>query len=244
MEILVTILKMFGFAFVAFFVSTIIHEGGHVIAGLVQGWRFSIMVIGPVTIYRDMEDDKIKIKMEKNPALWGGLGGTYPKEKSDRNIRAYARILLAGPAASLLMGGICGILLVFHGSLFMSLLTFVPISMGIACLIPNAKTGFLYTDGGRFLRIVKGGKTAAEERALFEATLLETHTPGEKYDSEGIGILTASAEVSFRYFGHYYAYLNAKKDQDAEEIQKQIATMESIKKDVPKSVQDLCIVDN
>lgn len=244
MEVLVLILEVIGFGFVAMMLSTIVHEGGHVIAGLVQGWKFVIMVIGPMKIYRDEKDDKIKIGIEKNPALWGGLGGTIPREKSDKNLKAYAKILLAGPIASFVLGGISGISLIFHPSLFMMLMTFMPVSMGFACLLPNAKTGLFYTDGGRYLRIVKGGKTYEEEKALFDAAMLATFSPEEKYDAKGIENLTASEDKSFNYMGHYYAYLNAKKDDDAGEMKNRLAAMEELRKDVPQAIADMCVVEN
>ena len=244
MELIILILKVIGFGFVAMMASTIIHEGGHVIAGLVQGWKFAIMVIGPIKIYRDEKDDKVKIGIEKNPALWGGLGGTIPREKSDENLKAYAKILLAGPIASFVLGGISGICMIFHPSLFVMLMTFMPISMGSACLLPNAKTGLFYTDGGRYLRIVKGGKTYEEEKALFDAAMHATFSPEEKYDEKGVETLIASEDKSFSYMGHYYAYLNAKKEDDAEEMKEQIAVMETLRKDVPQAIADMCVVEN
>lgn len=244
MELIVLILKVLGFGFVAMIASTIIHEGGHVIAGLVQGWKFMVMVIGPVEIYRDEKDDKIKIGIEKNPALWGGLGGTIPRKKSENNIKAYAKILLAGPIASFVLGGICGIFLMMHQSLFMMLMTFIPLSMGFACLLPKARTGLLYTDGGRWLRIVKGGKTLEEEKALFDAAMLASFSPEEKYDEKGVATLIASEDKSFCYMGHYYAYLNAKKEDNAEEMKNRIAMMETLRKDVPQAIADMCVVEN
>ena len=81
--------------------------------------------------------------------------------------------VVAGPAASILFGMLCGISLFWGVTVFRAMMTFIPIGMGIFCLNPKAKTGILYSDGGRFLRIVKGGKTAAEEKAIFEAAFLE-----------------------------------------------------------------------
>jgi len=244
MEIIVMILQVIGFGFVASLASTIVHEGGHVIAGLVQGWKFMVMVIGPVEIYRDEKDDKIKIGIEKNPALWGGLGGTIPKTINDNNIMAYAKILLAGPIASFVLGVICALCLILHPSLFLALMTFIPFSMGFACLLPKAKTGILYTDGGRYLRIVKGGKTLEEEKALFDAAMLASLAPEEKYDAEGIKILTSSEDKSFCYLGHYYAFLNAKKDENAEEMKNQTAMMEELRKEVPQAIADMCAIEN
>ena len=243
MEIFVTILQVLGSWLVAYLVGGIVHEGGHVVAGLVQGWKFELMVVGPVKLYRDEKDDKVKVGIEKNLVYWAGIGGTIPKEKSGDNIQKFAKILLAGPLASVIFGLICGVIMILHFSIFTAMLAAVPITMGIACLIPNAKTGILYTDGGRFLRIIKGGKTLAEEKAVFEATMLATFDPDGRYDEGGIEAMTTSKDLAFQYLGHYYGWLNAKKDQNEEEMKNRIASMESIKKDVPKAIIDMCVME-
>jgi hypothetical protein len=242
------ILKMLGEVLVcwlvAYFVSGVVHEGGHVVAGLLQGWKFEILVVGPFKLYRDEKDDKVKFGLEKNLMLWCGIGGTLPREEREDNLQKFARVLLAGPIASLILGLLCSISLFFGVSIWKAMMTFVPIAMGIACLIPNAKTGILYTDGGRFLRIVKGGKTQAEEKAVFDATFHDTFHPGSRYDEAGIEAMTTSEDVSFQYMGHYYAYLNAKMAQDQEGMQASIASMESLKTKVSKFIKETYVLEN
>ena len=243
MEILMTILEVIGSWLVAYLVCGIVHEGGHVVAGLVQGWKFVMLVIGPVKLYCDEKDDKVKVGIEKNPVLWGGIGGTKPREISEDNIKKYAKILIAGPVASLLIGAFNSIFLIMHFSIFAAMMTAVPIAMGVACLIPNAKTGILYTDGGRYLRIKKGGKTFAEEKAILDAAFQQDLNPSERYDEEGIEAMTTSKDAAIQYLGHYYAYLNAKMDQDEEQMNACVASMKELETKVPRSIHEMCVLD-
>lgn len=243
METGLMILKVIGSWLAAYLVAGIVHEGGHVIAGLAQGWKFMLLVVGPMKLYRDEKDDKVKFGIEKNVILWGGIGGAIPKEASEDNIKKFAKVLLAGPLASILMGLICSIFMIIHFSIFTAMMTALPITMGIVCLLPNVKTGILYTDGGRFLRIMKGGKTEMEERAVFDATMLHEFDPNGRYDEAGIAAMTTSEDRSFQYLGHYYAWLNAKMDGNEEEMKNLLANMESIRKDVPKSIIDMCTLE-
>lgn len=244
MEILKTLGEVLGCWVVAYFVCGIVHEGGHVAAGLLQGWKFEILVVGPFKLYRDEKDDKVKFGLEKNLVLWGGIGGSIPREDREDNLQRFARVLLAGPVSSLVMGLLCGISLFYGVTIWKAMMTFVPIAMGIACLIPNAKTGILYTDGGRFLRIIKGGKTQAEEKAIFDSTFHDTFHPGSRYDEAGIEAMTTSKDVSFQYMGHYYAYQNARMAQDQEGMQASIACMESLQTKVSKFIRETFVLES
>ena len=228
---------------VAYFLCTVVHEGGHVVAGLLQGWKFLLLVVGPLKLYRDEKDDKVKLGIEKNIVLWGGIGGCIPRRESEDNVKGFAITLLAGPMASLILGVLCSISFFFHVTIFGAMMTFVPITMGICCLLPNVKTGILYTDGGRFLRIIKGGKTLAEEKAVYECSLKDQFRPGDHYDAGDIEAMTTSEDFSFQYLGHYYGYLNAKMDQKEEEVQARITNMQNLEAKVPKTIKEMCVLE-
>ncbi|MBP5263619.1 MAG: hypothetical protein J6X14_06165 [Lachnospiraceae bacterium] len=240
MELLKLLMETIGSWLVAYLVCGIVHEGGHVVAGLVQGWRFEMLVIGPMKLYRDEKDDKVKVGIEKNIVLWGGIGGTTPREMSDDNIQKFAKVLIAGPVASIVIGAINSIFLILHPGIFTAMMTAVPMAMGVACLIPTLKTGILFTDGGRFLRIKRGGKTYAEEKAIFDAAMLRQFDASARYDEEGIEAMTSSDDAAIQYLGHYYAYLNAKADQDEEAMNERIASMKALEPKVPKTIHEMC----
>ena len=80
MEVIIQVAKVLGYAVIGYFMSTIIHELGHVVCGLINRWKFYMLVVGPFKLYREDNDlnKGIKFGIEKNPALWGGCGGTFP----------------------------------------------------------------------------------------------------------------------------------------------------------------------
>ena len=227
----------------AYLVCGIVHEGGHVLAGLLQGWKFMLLVIGPFKWYRDT-DDKVKFGLEKNISLWGGIGGTVPREESDENIQIFAKTLIAGPAASLVFGAAAGVVMVLHFSLLAAMMCAVPIAMGIACILPGVKTGILYNDGTRYRRIKNGGREAAEEDAVFSLVMREQFCPGARFDDAKVAVMTASEDLPFRYMGHYYAYRNAQKDGDEAEMKNRIALMEEIKDKVPVTIREACAIED
>ncbi|MDR0906279.1 MAG: hypothetical protein LBN00_08945 [Oscillospiraceae bacterium] len=226
-------------AVLSYLIAGAVHEMGHVVVGLLSGWKFYLLVVGPVGIRRN-ENDKISVYLEKNPALWGGVGGTFPKTESPDNIKVWSKILLGGPVASIIMG--CAFLpfgiLTLNALLLM--LGFMPIGMGIACLLP-LKTGITYTDGARWRRLHGEGQVKAEEIALFKMAindiLKKDMSQIEYTDFEPL----LHAELpAIKYYGYYYSYMFYKSRNDEENVQKTLGLMDSIKKNVPKIVIDDC----
>ena len=122
------------------------------------------------------------------------------------------------------------------------LMAFVPVGMGVACMIPGVKTGILYNDGTRFSRIRKGGQTAAEEEAIFDAATLRLFDNDTPYDEQGIEVMTASKDAEIRYLGHYYGYLNAKQAEDDEKEQFRLGCMKEIEDKVPAFIKTICVI--
>ena len=237
MEIMVLLGKVLVFWVISMIIATMVHEMGHVVMGLLQGWKFYYLVIGPMRIYREDLNDRIHIGYEKNSALWGGVGATLPKTKEDAKLSIFGKILLAGPLASMILGVIAGVLgFVFH-SVFFLLLMGCAIGMGGACMIPGVKTGLLYNDGSRFYRSRQGGQAQAEEEIVFHEAFRsyfeETKTP-----MKDIETLRNSKDVEFRYLAECYAYENARQDGNEEEM-KAIAEVMKNMKGVPAGVRNM-----
>ena len=243
MEVMMLVLKMIGFWFVSMILSTTVHECGHVVGGLLEGWKFFYLVVGPVRIYRENLQDKIRVGIEKNVSLWGGIGGTIPAKKEDVKISSFGRILLAGPLASMILGVIAAVLGLLLHSLFFLMLMGVALGMGGSCLIPGIKTGILYNDGSRYYRIHRGGQEQAEEEAIFYAAFREYINPDAPYSEDSIQTLLRSKDVEFRYAAHYYAYENAKEAGNAEEMQAQIDAMNGMEK-VPAAIRQIYAIEN
>lgn len=157
-------------AILCYLASGIVHELGHIVVGLIKGWKFYLLIIGPLGITVD-EGDNIKFYLEKRVIMWGGAGCTLPKEVNENNIKIWSKVLLGGPLASIIMGMIFLPVGIITGNIVFLLLGAMPLAMGIICILPlPLKTGILYTDGGRLSRLHKGGQEADEEIALFKLT--------------------------------------------------------------------------
>lgn len=230
---------------ICYIVSTMIHEMGHVVCGLLHGWKLYILVVGPMKLYREDMDSKIRIGIEKNPILWGGIGGTLPAKEAPENEKVWSRILLAGPLTSLVFGVLMMPVVIVTESVMADLLCLMPIAMGLACIIPmKMKTGFLYNDGTRYKRLHSGGQEGAEEVALFK--LIEVSLFGGErciYPVNYVESLLASADKDLQYYGYFYAYCNAIRQNRIEEAEEQLANMENIRDKVSKVIVDDCKVE-
>ena len=143
-----------------------VHELGHLIAGLVQGFRFELFVIGPLGIKR--ENRKIKIFLNKNIAHYGGLASTIPIEDKPENSRKLAIICLAGPIASVVLAIILGVVYVsfdFQFSKIILIGALASIGIFLVTTIPN-KTGTFFTDRKRYQRLTSTGKERDVELAV------------------------------------------------------------------------------
>lgn len=192
-------------ALVCFLLSLVIHELGHILVGIANGWKFCLMVIGPLGLKRN-DSDKIVFYIEKEKGLWGGVGGIIPRTINENLLNIWGKILLGGPLTSIISGIIFLSIGIILKSLFFILLGAMPIGMGIACLIPM-KNGILYTDGGRWQRIHKNGQEAKEEKSLLY--LIQNEQFGgdlSKIDFDYINVLSDSKDDTIKYCGLYYAY--------------------------------------
>ena len=245
MEKFLFVLQTIGYAIIAYFFASIVHEMGHVVCGLICKWKFLAMCVGPFKFYRESPNDKIRFGIEKNPVAWGGYGGTFPPEMGDDNIGTFAKILLAGPVASLVLGAVFIVVMIFTKSNLAMMIGFVAIGEGVACILPmNIKTGILFNDGTRFKRIVKGGKEAEEEKAILSfAFKTFLYGEDESYDDELLNVLLNSDDEGFRYYGLYYQYKNASRTNDEESMDKIRNEMETLGPKVSSFVRQSCAID-
>lgn len=208
-----------------------IHELGHLITGLVQGFQFQLFVVGFLGIARK-ESGGIKVYFNKDLNLFGGVALTVPTQDDPQNAKKFARILIAGPIASLLLAFFCFVLgmmsqqptqvLAYLGALG---------SLGIflATTLP-AKTGVFYTDRKRYQRLTGVGIEREIELALIK--VLGMQMSGESYSELPLGdIQTIKQDPSLiiKYSGTFYEYAYYLKDDPSrlEEIKKELQALES-----------------
>lgn len=177
-----------------------VHELGHLLTGLKQGFRFEMFVVGPLGIKR--ENGKVKVYLNKNLAHYGGLAATLPKEDQPENINKFALICLAGPIASILLAALLGILyfsvdLPSSHIVLMGALT----SFGIflATTIPS-KTGMFFTDRKRYQRLTTNGPEREVEIALLR--ILGNYSKDDSYiNVNEKDIDTLVADEHYQFFG-------------------------------------------
>lgn len=130
-------------------------------------------------------------------------------------------------------------------NIFVLLLCLMPIAMGAMCIIPmKMKTGLLYNDGTRYKRLHSSGQEGAEERAIFK--LIEVSLFGGDeviYPMDLVDSLLASTDPDFQYYGYYYAYVNAIRQNRKEEAEEQLNNMASIRDKVAKAIVDDCKIE-
>jgi len=238
MNTFIEIAMLFLLVVASYWISAVVHELGHAVVGLVNGWIFDMLVVGPIGVRR--KEGKLSIYFEKNIVLWGGVVGVFPTKNDVDNTKILSRFLLGGPVASILMGIVFLMICFIHFNYFLLLLGLMPISMGIVCLLP-LKTGISYTDGKRWRRLHNGGKDEAEEIAIFRMAVFDQLGNDEalwqKSDFEAL--LDADFPI-YRYYGYYYLYRYYAIRDEVENKLKTFDILNDMKKDVSKSIIDNC----
>jgi hypothetical protein len=143
-----------------------IHEAGHLIGGSVVGFRVFQFACGPVMLVR--EGERLRLRLNRVPAHWGGLAGCMPVGTED--LRRRTGVFVAGgPLTTLLSASVALVLAIAVADAAWTavLAMFATLSIGIlfATLIP-ATTGGIPTDGARLIRLFRGGPDADRDVAI------------------------------------------------------------------------------
>lgn len=218
----------------SYFIVASIHELGHILIGLCHGFKFHLFVIGPIGLKRN-EKDRVVLYLEKNPVLWGGISGVWPKVEDSGNFKAFARVLIAGPLFSLVFGGISLYLYFLIDHQFLLLLGAMAVGMSIATLIP-LRAGVFYSDGGRWLRIVRNTQARNVELALFH--LIQAAVVHQSYAH--INIADTQPLIDYedcreQYIGHFYAMNYYKERGFSTMEEKHRLELKNLEPKVPKS---------
>jgi len=184
------------------FVVLAVHELGHLIVGLINGFRFELFVIGPLGIKR--ENEKVKIYLNKNLGYYGGVAATSPVDDNEDNAKKFAKILLAGPIASVIFAIVCFVIANLAGKP-LGIIFYVGgiISIGIflATTIPS-RTGIFFTDRKRYQRLVNPGKNQQVELAMLK--IMGRYSKDNSYkniDKNDINVLVSDELPFVKFFG-------------------------------------------
>ncbi|MDF1699047.1 MAG: site-2 protease family protein [Saprospiraceae bacterium] len=154
-----------GIVFMGFLVLGV-HELGHLLMGLWNGFAFQLYVVGPLGIKR--EDEKIKVYFNKNLGYYGGVAATSPVDDHKDNAKKFAQVLLAGPISSFLFAILCFGLAYFLGKplgILFYIGGLISIAICIATTVPSS-SGMFFSDRKRYQRLVNPGKDQDVELAL------------------------------------------------------------------------------
>ena len=238
MDVLIFII----FAIISFILASATHELGHVLTGLMVGFKFHLFVAGPLGVKRD-ENDRVVIYIEKDISLWGGIAATLPKEAEQGNYKRFGRVLLGGPLASIVFGMVSLIPGVLIDQIFLILFGAMSIGIGTVSLIPM-RNGAFYTDGGRWLRMHKNESTKAVEMAIWNLTqnaVIQGNYINANLDE--ILILKNDRDARTQYLGHYFAYQFYKDNQDSENLEREKGALVGLRGKVPKQMVSMFKVD-
>lgn len=128
------------------FFAIFLHELGHLIAGLIQGFKLQLFVVAFLGIKR--EDDKVKFYFNKEIQFFGGIAVSSPPKVTNNLKKQFAYILIAGPLSSLIFGALFLLLFIFTDTLFNASLGITGIissGLFLATTLPS-KSGVFFTD--------------------------------------------------------------------------------------------------
>lgn len=172
-------------AFFAIWLTIALHELGHLTAGLAQGFRLALYTAGALGIRGTERGARLFFNRDIN--LIGGLAATYPEktESGPALRRKFARILAAGPFASLVVAVAAlsagwllaqqiqtpAPLILRAGATFLYVLGTMSALIFLVTGLPLPSRGFM-TDGARYLSLQSGGEKGLREEAGLAVTAL------------------------------------------------------------------------
>lgn len=220
------------------FSAIILHELGHLLAGIFQGFQLELYVVGFLGIKRD--DDKIKIFFNTNIQHFGGVASTSPKKilTDEELIRNYRIIFISGPILSLIFGLISFLLLYYSNSIlnpFWGLLSITSFGIFLVTTIPN-KSGMFFTDRKRYQRLNDKGETGKIELAFLQVVnqaLLENNC--KNLPLERINVLKTDNDKIVQFWGHYFEYQHYKDNGNTTGVDIIKRTLENYKQLMPNS---------
>ncbi len=226
----------------AAFVALAVHELGHLLGGLLVGFRFSLYVIGPLKVERDATG-RIRVGWNRTPSFFGGAAATVPRDLHALK-RRFAAVVAAGPLASLVLAGAAALALAGLSGphpFLRPLLGWLRLLSGLVfagTAVPFWSGPFV-TDGLRFLRIAGNGRHAGRELALITLAACEAGgVPPREWDGALIerGLQPRDGSI-FECQIRLYAHLRARDAGDAAAADASLERLREVLPRVPASLR-------
>lgn len=164
-------LILLGIAFI--FIHTIIHEGGHLLCGLMTGWKFVSFRIGSLTLAK--QDEKLHFK--KTTVVGTGGQCLMSPPLCEPSKCPFFLYLLGGGAVNILTGAVAlliGSFAVGLPSIILNIFAIVGFGLGVMNLFP-AKMGGTMNDGYQiFIELPNNPKSKTAQYLLLAANALLT----------------------------------------------------------------------
>ncbi|KYD27964.1 hypothetical protein [Parageobacillus toebii] len=143
--------------FLIMYSALLIHEIGHMIAGLFLKYEFQYLIIGPLII---INNEKITIHFNGNKSIWGqcAMFPTFKDYETSR--KEYMYYLAAGSGSNAVIFLFSVIMYFITGHLLWIVLAISHLFMGGVAFIPVKAEGVYYTDGLSFLILLKNNDTS------------------------------------------------------------------------------------
>ena len=168
--------------FLCFILQIIIHEGGHLIFGLLSGYKFVSFRIGSITLIR--EEDKWKLKKFNLPGTGGQCLLMPPGEDKDKF--PFVMYNLGGVLLNLIFGIIPIFIVVIFKQIPLGVRGFLSVlgGVGVLCALLNGiplKAAGIANDGSNVLSLIrdKEARRAFYMQLWFNGLLSKGRRPGE-----------------------------------------------------------------
>lgn len=219
------------------FLAIFLHELGHLLAGLVQGFRIELFVVAIFGLKR--ENDKVVPFLNKEIQFFGGIAATSPLQIGQNLKNQFAVILAAGPLFSLLFGTLFLLLFAYTNSIFNStfaIVGLVSVGLFIATTLPE-KSGIFFTDRKRLQRLIGKGKTAEIELGFLQSTsqiLIDGHY--RNLNLSNLKLMQSDTEPIVNFWGCFYEYKYYQETGDEENVLQMKSHLNSFEKIIPKTI--------
>jgi len=180
-----------------------VHEMAHALVGVILGWQCHYISIGPIKV-KHQEDGTWRTGLVKSPYLWGGAIAVTPKSTYMVHKEQLIKVIVAGPAASLLSAMILFITPLPNSYALLFL------AFGLITAMPYRR-GNVYSDGGKIQQLLKN-----EQTAEIELSIIRIGVQVFKYGNfshvftEDIEVLMKAADIRDSYRGTYYMWCRYK----------------------------------